>query len=210
MRATPSSRGCHEADPCRARFLFVRRMSEKTLPFDREKLAEVIDPIVRAHGGEVYDVEYKNERDGWVLRILVEKLGSAENRWNTEQAAVDLDLCSNVSRELSPALDVSELIAGRYHLEVGSPGVERTLRTPDDFRRFSGSKAKVKLHESIGGQKLLVGILGDLTAGDVLPVVDGGRTYDVPRANIERAQLVFEFGPAPKPGKPRPKKAAKS
>src|SRR5579871_6111758 len=92
---------------------------------DRERLAAVVAPIARAHGAEVVDFEWKTEHGGWVLRVTLERLGAAEAHLSTEKASVDLELCSKVSRDLSPALDVSGLIDHRYSLEVSTPGVER-------------------------------------------------------------------------------------
>ena len=190
---------------------------QKAAPlFDRARLDAVIDPVVRAHGGEVVDLELKTETGGWVLRVFIEKLGAQETMLTTEQAAVDLELCAQVARDLSPALDVADLIAHRYHLEISSPGVERPLRGRADFARFKGQKAKLKLHQAVAGQKVLVGILGPIE-GDLLSVEDGGRTYKVPVADVVSSRLVFEFGPRPKPGqanakpsKPsKPTKAAK-
>ena len=176
------------------------------LPFDRARLEAVSAPILRAHGAELVDLEFKSEPQGWVLRIFVEKLGSAATMADTKAAAVDLDLCAKVARELSPALDVADLVPHRYHLEVSSPGIERPLRRAQDYVRFAGKKAKLKLTDAVRGQKVLVGILGQLR-GDVLPLQDGGASYEIPFANIVSARLVFEFGPAPKPGgKPGKKK----
>src|ERR1700712_3741381 len=103
--------------------------------FARERLPAVIEPVVSAHGAELCDFELKNE-NGWVLRIYVERLGATANKLSTKAAAIDLDLCSNIARDLSPALDVADPIPYRYHLEVGSPGVERPLRKTEDFVRF--------------------------------------------------------------------------
>lgn len=172
---------------------------------DRARLDAVLTPIVHAHGGEVVDVEFKSEPGGWVLRIFVEKLGSADSNASTEQAAVDLQLCSHVARDLSPALDVADLIPHRYNLEISSPGVERPLKTARDFARFAGKKAKLKLHAGIKGQKVLVGILGPLNQG-TLSLEDRTQTIQIPLDDIAAARLVFEFGPAPKPGKPGKKK----
>ncbi len=177
--------------------------------FDRERLFAVIAPVVHAHGGEVVDVELKTETGGWVLRIFVEKLGAAETNLTTEQAAVDLELCSNVARDLSPALDVADLIPHRYHLEISSPGVERPLRDLRDFSRFAGQKAKLKLHHAVDGQKVLVGILRGVepaSEGNDILLEDSGREHRVPFAEVSQARLVFEFGPRVKPGKaPSPK-----
>jgi ribosome maturation factor RimP len=177
---------------------------------DRDRLHAVLSPIVEAHGGEVTDVEFKSESGGWVLRVFVEKLGSKAKNATTQDAAVSLDLCSNVAKELSPALDVADLIPHRYNLEVGSPGVERPLHDAQDFERFAGLKARLKVHNAVRGQKVLVGVIGAPVAG-MVPVQDGGASYEVPLDNISAARLVFEFGPAPRPGQPgkgRPTKTA--
>ena len=76
---------------------------------DRERLMSVVDPVVRAHGAELVDFEIKNE-GGWILRVYVEKLGASAERMSTKQAAVDLDLCAGIARDLSPALDVADPI----------------------------------------------------------------------------------------------------
>lgn len=172
---------------------------------DRARLLAVIEPVVSAHGAELCDFELKNE-NGWVLRIYVERLGAAANKLSTKAAAIDLDRCSSIARDLSPALDVADPIPYRYHLEVGSPGVERPLRKPEDYERFAGEKAKLKLRTGVAGQKVLVGKLGPVAAG-VLSLEDGGKTYPVPLDDIVSARLVFEFGPAPKPvSSPKKKK----
>ncbi len=171
--------------------------SKSTAFVDRDRLSAVIDPVVRAHGAELVDVELKNE-GGWVLRVYVEKLGASADKLSTKDAAVNLELCSNIARDLSPALDVADPIPHRYNLEVSSPGVERPLKKAADFVRFAGEKAKLKLKTGIAGQKVLVGKLGPVN-GDLVDVVDGGRTYNVPLDDVLSARLVFEFGPASKP-----------
>lgn len=189
---------------------------------DRAALLRVVEPIVRAHGAELVEVEFKPDRGGWVLRLYVEKEGALAGRLSTRDAAVDLELCAGISRDLSPALDVADLIAHAYHLEVGSPGVERPLRREGDFDRFAGEKVKIKLHRDaalappVAPQaapqapvaearpvRVIVGTLIGVVDGKVR-VEEGARTREVPLASIESARLVFEFGPRGKPnGKPR-------
>lgn len=165
---------------------------------DRERLVSVIEPVVRAHGAELVDVELKNE-SGWVLRVYVEKLGASEEKMSTKQAAIDLELCSNIARDLSPALDVADPIPQRYNLEVSSPGVERPLKKAADYVRFAGEKAKLKLRNPVQGQKVLVGHLGPVDGG-VLALVDGGKTWNVTIDDVVSAHLVFELAPTPKKG----------
>jgi ribosome maturation factor RimP len=174
----------------------------KSSPYllDRDRLATVIGPVVQAHGAELVDLELKNE-NGWVLRVSVERLGASAERMTTKQAAIDLTLCASIARDLSTALDDADPIPHRYSLEVGSPGVERPLKREADFVRFSGEKAKLKLSKGVQGQKVLVGILGVVKDG-VVALQDGSRSYEVPISDVVAARLVFEFGPASKPGKP--------
>jgi ribosome maturation factor RimP len=176
---------------------------------DRAALLRVVEPIVRAHGAELVDVEFKPDRGGWVLRLYVEKEGALAQRLSTRDAAVDLELCAGISRDLSPALDVADLITHAYHLEVGSPGVERPLRRDGDFARFAGEKVKVKLHRDAaiaaspaGAEgrpiRVVVGTLDGIANG-MVGIVEGERRHEVPLASIESARLVFEFGPRSKP-----------
>jgi ribosome maturation factor RimP len=160
---------------------------------DREALQRVVEPVVRAHGAEVVDMELRTERGAWVFRVSVEKAGAAAHNLSTRDAAVDLELCANVSRDLSPALDVADLIPHAYHLEVSSPGIERPLRGESDFARFAGQKAKLRLREAVDGQRVLVGALDGVCEGNVR-VVLGARTHQVPLSSVESARLVFEFG----------------
>jgi ribosome maturation factor RimP len=172
--------------------------SPKSTSFvDRERLSAVVDSVVRAHGAELVDIELKNE-GGWILRVYVEKLGASAERMSTKDAAINLELCSNIARDLSPALDVADPIPHRYNLEVSSPGVERSLKKTADFVRFAGEKAKLKLKNAVAGQKVLVGTLGPVNDG-LIDIVEGGRVHNVPLEDVLSARLVFEFGPPSKP-----------
>jgi ribosome maturation factor RimP len=171
-----------------------------TPPFDRSRLDGVLAPIAQAHGAEIVDVELKSEGQGWVLRVFVEKLGSAENKATTFDAAVNLEICSNVARELSPALDVADLLPHRYHLEVSSPGLERALKTLADYDRFVGEGAKLKFVEPVRGQKAArIKLRG--TREDHVLLDDGKEEFSVPLSNIVSGHLVYEFRAAAKPGK---------
>jgi ribosome maturation factor RimP len=116
----------------------------------------------------------------------------------TKQAAINLELCSLIARDLSPVLDDADPIPHRYHLEVSSPGIERDLKKPADYVRFTGEKAKLKLKNAVAGQKVLVGTLGTVKEG-VVDLLDGGKTFPIPIEDVVSARLVFEFGPPSRP-----------
>ena len=95
-----------------------------------EHVRELVEPILARLGPELFDVEHQ----GAVLRVCVDRPGG-----------VDLDALSDATRAVSAALDADDPFPGRYTLEVSSPGLERPLRTPAQFRRFVGTSINVCL-----------------------------------------------------------------
>lgn len=176
---------------------------------DLSKLDPIVEPIVRAHGGEIAELEWASEPGGWVLRVLVEKQGSAAGKLSTEDSAVSLELCANVARELSPALDVSDLVPHRYSLEVSSPGIERALKRKTDFERFSGKLAKVKFTQPIDGNRVVTGTLNAPEGAAAFEITEGSKTYRFSLDDVAQARLVFQFG-SQKTSKKPSKKAARA
>jgi ribosome maturation factor RimP len=116
---------------------------------------------------------------------------------------VTLDLCARVSRDLSTALDVLELIEGKYRLEVGSPGLDRRLYTLADYTRFNGRSAKLKLASAVGGQYVLHGKLGGVDPEGRVLLVAGEVEHALKFEDVRSGQLVVDwqgmgFSPAPR------------
>ena len=154
---------------------------------------EMAEPLVRSHGVALVEVVWASGSQGRILRITIERplldmaVGSGEAM---ARSGVTLDDCVRVSRELSSLLDTDEVVAGPFSLEVSSPGLDRPLSTPQDFRRHVGLVAKVKLREAaVDGQMVLRGTIAGCEQQLVL-VVDGN-THHVALDNITRARLVF-------------------
>jgi ribosome maturation factor RimP len=161
------------------------------------RVRELVDPIASDLDLDVYDVEQR----GATLRVTLDTRPGASG-------SIDLEQLSLATRLISRELDHADPVPGRYTLEVTSPGVERTLRTPAHFRREVGKKVSVRLANVDAEQRRLEGVLvsaDDTTA--TIRIVDGPEPVDrvVEISEIDRARTVFEWGPQPKPGK-RPKK----
>jgi len=77
-------------------------------------------------------------------------------------------------------------------LEVSSPGLDRPLRKAEDFVRFSGQKAKLKLRVALEGQRNFVGVIRECEAGKVGIEVDG-RLLSVDLGNVDKARLMPAF-----------------
>ena len=96
-------------------------------------LEESIKLAVESLDAKLYDIVTTRENDKNIYRVYV-----------TAQGGINLDKCAEISRMISPILDVEEPMSGVYNLEVSSPGIERKLKTKDHFKASIGEKVKVK------------------------------------------------------------------
>jgi ribosome maturation factor RimP len=147
-----------------------------------ERFWEIIDPIVASEGMELVEVEFQSEPRGWVLRLYIDREGG-----------VTLQDCTAVSREVGDLLDVKDLISHSYHLEVSSPGLDRPIRKPKDFDRFSGHRVKVSLSRALDGRRVFQGMLLG-REGQVLRVDCGGKVFEIPLGEVAKARLIFPWG----------------
>ena len=148
--------------------------------------------IAESYGLEIFDVQFRREAPGMVLRIRIDRPGSRA----TADDSVTVDECARVSRDLSAIFDVDDVVPGQYTLEVSSPGLDRPLTRPDDYQRFAGRRAKLVMREKVDGQGYFKGRLGGIEDGPVKVVViegEDGRTHRVPFDVITRANLEVDF-----------------
>jgi len=154
-----------------------------------ERIRELAAGIAAAYGLEVFDVSYDREGGTFVLRVVLDKPGPSA----TAEDSVSLEHCARVSEELSAVLDVEDVVPDAYTLEVSSPGLDRPLRTRDDFQRFAGRLAKIVTAEPIARQTAFAGHLRGVEGDDVLFENEGGRLVRLPLGLIRRARLEVEF-----------------
>jgi ribosome maturation factor RimP len=183
----------------------VQVFAERLHGIDRAPLEAAVTPVLRAHGVDTAEISYQMERGGWVLRITVESLEGAPVASET----IHLGLLTEISRDLSSALDVADVIPHRYQLEVSSPGLDRPLRSLRDFEKATGQLAKVHLRRATAdGQHVLRGTISSVRDGSIEVEVDG-KPMTVPFDDVERAHLIFELPTHPKGGRPKPSKQQK-
>ena len=154
-----------------------------------EQVRNVATRVAHTYGLDIFDVQFRREAAGMVLRVLIDRPGPAA----TAEESVSVDDCAHVSRDLSAMLDVEDIVPTAYTLEVSSPGLDRPLRHTDDYRRFAGRRAKIVMRESVDGQTFFKGRLAGAEGQTVLIDGDDGRRHQVPVAIITRANLEVEF-----------------
>ena len=147
------------------------------------RVSALVEPLIEARGAELYDVVL----GGATLQVLV-------------GGGVDLETLADITRDVSKALDDADPMPSQYTLEVSTPGLERTLRTPRHYAGAVGDKVKIKTT----GTSEVRRVDGVLTAADDEGfVVDTGTEQRrLSYAEVERARTVFEWGAAEKPVSP--------
>jgi ribosome maturation factor RimP len=162
---------------------------EKLPGLDRERVLAAVTPILAAHRVDGVELVFKTDGAGWVLMLTIEKPGE-----RMPGAGITVDLCSEISRELSAALDVADCITQRYRLEVGSPGVERALYSAGDYERFSGQLAKLKLKKPRNSEYVIIGALNGLSPEKrVLIQSERGELVELSLDEIDNCHLVFDW-----------------
>ncbi len=154
-----------------------------------EQVRSVAGRVAASYGLEIFDVQFRREAPGMILRVRIDRPGPAASA----EESVSVEDCARVSRDLSAVLDVEDVVPTAYTLEVSSPGLDRPLRRPDDYRRFAGRRAKVVMRERVDGQGFFKGRLGGVDGAEVVIEADDGRTHRVPLNLIARANLEVEF-----------------
>ena len=154
-----------------------------------EQVRAVAARVAGTYGLDIFDVQFRREASGMVLRVQIDRPGPAA----TAEESVSVDDCARLSRDLGTVLDVEEIIPTAYTLEVSSPGLDRPLRRADDYRRFAGRRAKLVVRPAVDGQTFFKGRLGGMDGADVIVEGDDGRQHRVPIDVITRANLEVEF-----------------
>jgi ribosome maturation factor RimP len=163
-----------------------------------EGLRELVEPAVNAAGLELWDVEVSRT----VVRVLIDRPGG-----------IDLDSLAGVAnRVVSPLLDEHPELTppGRFQLEVSSPGVERTLRTPEQYRRYLGHPINVKTTAPVDGSRRHRGVLESVSDTSICLGPGGGEgsRIEIPMAEVDRARTVLVWGPSAGAHRPAPGQVA--
>ena len=166
-----------------------------------DRIRAVAERVARSYSLDIFDVQFRRESGGWMLRIYVDvpfrdadaAVSDDETRRRLADASPTIQELEQISRDISAILDVEETIDHSYTLEVSSPGLDRPLRTPTDYRRFSGRLAKIVVSQPVDRQTHFEGRLGGFEDGSIVIETTPGKRQLIPLALVTRARLEVEF-----------------
>ena len=150
---------------------------EKILEMLEEKMEEHLNEL----GLELADIEYVSEGGYNYLRIYVEK----------PDGNTSLEDCGELSGRIDGVAD--ELINEKFYLEVSTPGLERKLKRPKDFTRFTGRKVKIYTKSQVEEKKTFEGKLEKFENETIFLLDDTGKVYEIPFSKLKKSNLIYEI-----------------
>ncbi len=148
----------------------------------KNRIVDVVEnlvlPIIEQNGLELVDIEFVKEGKEWFLRIFINK-----------DSGVTLDDCQIVSEYISKKLDKIDPIEYSYYLEVSSPGLDRVLKTNEDFEKHKGKLVEVHLYKAIEEQKILEGELIGVKDNLILLKVSQDKIFELSKEKVSQVKL---------------------
>lgn len=143
-------------------------------------LEDLIEPMVEETGLRLVSVDIARQGKRLVVTVCLDREGG-----------IDVNACAEMSEEISRHIDVEDLIEDRYTLEVASPGLQRILRKPREYRCFLGREVEVLLRQPFEGRQKM---LGKLIAADDegMTVIVDDEEITFPYQALKKTRLYFK------------------
>lgn len=144
-------------------------------------LQELLEPSLSAMGYEIVQLKMGESSKHHALQITAERADGKH---------MDISDCEAITHRASAILDVEDVIAEAYTLEVQSPGIDRPLTRLKDFTAYTGFEAKIEMLLPIAERKRFRGVLKGLE-GETITITCDGVDYALPFNHIRSAKLVL-------------------
>lgn len=147
------------------------------------KVRTILEPILSKRNLSLYDLTYRKEGKDYNLHVILDR---------DDNNSVSIEDCEVINRELGDELDKLDFIDGQYILQVESPGLDRELRGPRDFDRFSGALVDVHLFAPHQGSKNFIGELKSRT-DEILCIISDDQNIEIPCKQVAKVNLHIDF-----------------
>ena len=147
------------------------------------RVAAAIEPLAESMGYHLVRVRHTGANGG-TLQIMAER----------HDGTMGVEDCEELSRAISPVLDIEDPIPDAYHLELSSPGIDRPLVRRSDFARWAGHLMKAETREPIDDRRRFRGTIVGVGPEGFTMELDGsaaGERVAVPFRLLSDARLIL-------------------
>lgn len=141
------------------------------------ELEPMLRPVVESCGVAWWGCEWVQERSTRILRLYIDA-----------EAGISVDDCAQVSAQVSPLLDVEDIVPGEYSLEVSSPGMERPFFSLAQCEGYLGEVVRIALRQPVAGLRKMQGSLQAVHDQGLVVLLEDGEV-EVPTSAIHRMKL---------------------
>lgn len=163
----------------RPHFYLVKNMDKDAI---RKEIAKRSQPIAEGLGLELVSVELSGSPKNLKVAIFLDK-----------GEGLTVEDCAAFSRGIGDAMDVDDVVPVAYTLEVSSPGLDRDLRTSDEFKRFIGKLVKVRTKSPMDGQRNFVGRLKSVLENRISIEDKTSGSVEIELNQISKANLEIDL-----------------
>lgn len=144
------------------------------------RLEDLIDPLMDDAGLRLVSVDVERRGKKLVVTVCLDREGG-----------IDVDTCAEMSDEISRHIDVEDVFSESYNLEVESPGLQRVLRKPREFRCFLGREVEIVLRQAFEGRQKIRGKLKKADDQGITVFTDGEEIV-FPYEALKKTRLFFD------------------
>ena len=145
------------------------------------ELRNIIGDYLKIQGLDLVDLILRHEGRDSIVRILVDR----------PEGGITVGECAKLNIQISNLLDEKDILQTRYILEVASPGLDRPLKTKNDFLRCINRRVRFFLNESINGRVELEGLICKVE-NDSVYIESNNEIIEIPLTKINKAKRVIE------------------
>ena len=151
----------------------------------KQTLEEVVTQELDSLGFELFDLRRAGTRSRPIVEVRIDR---------RDGGTVTIDDCARASRAIEARVDAGGLLPERYVLQLSSPGLERPLRGPADWRRFVGRWASVNSPALDGRVEMEIAGLEGEDGAEVAVLRDAkGAERRVALDEVTDARLAFRW-----------------
>ena len=147
-----------------------------------QRVTALVEPLLRAQGFELVELQLQQHKGRWFVRVFADV-----------EDGISLEDCQRLSLEIGQMLELEDLIPSPYVLEVSSPGLERPLRTAQDFRRQYRRMVTVFLCTSLMGKTKYTGRIAAVAEAHLILHMPPDTPCEIPLTQIDHAIVEIEF-----------------
>ncbi|MCH7881573.1 MAG: ribosome maturation factor RimP [Proteobacteria bacterium] len=142
----------------------------------------MFEPVIRSMGYELVGIEISGGSQHSTLRVYIDR-----------EEGVNVEDCAAISHQISGILDVEEPFQQAFDLEISSPGVDRPLFNQEDYERFTGRMAKIRMAVPLDGRRNFKGELQGISQSRYVKIKVDNEGYELPLSDIAKANLIGEI-----------------